>query len=613
MNTRMQPGAGVRHEDLEETAELPILDTEGKPVLEAVAQPAAAPAAPRPDTEAEARDAEIGSLRNSLATATETRGQLEGSLQKLTANLRDLEERLHRKSDQLSLFEREVGARDRHIAELEAGLKARDDANRALEGERDAQVAELAQLRQELAAARDARRRAEEEHAALRQVHALGEARIAQAEADSAEHQRRSERYREQLQSLEGRRQIFDAMLGEREQLLAERDARVAQLEREAAERAQHAGVRESDLVAELGAATQRAAGLAAELEHARGEIEALTRRAEQARIDADARLAAAEQRIHELDRAVAAAAHDAGVREGEIHARLAAEQGRAQELSAALDAARAEHAAMLEATRAERAALEQQHIGAQQRLTALEAESQEYGEMLRTLHEQLASATGRAETLSSDLLAAEDRIRTLETDLRARDVSIERLERAEREARARADDIGRSLEERNQLIGRLEAEAASSAAVLGSIQQNLERFGQDGAPAGGDASAAAEDSAQAAHAAADAHLPLEQIARLLVRTEGDSGIVHVLGRRTSIGRTADNDLRIDAESVSRHHAVVLATTTGTVIEDLHSTNGVFVNGVRVSRQRLHEGDLVTIGRAEFRYVTKPVGERAVQ
>jgi len=94
------------------------------------------------------------------------------------------------------------------------------------------------------------------------------------------------------------------------------------------------------------------------------------------------------------------------------------------------------------------------------------------------------------------------------------------------------------------------------------------------------------------------------------VRTEGDTGIVHVLGRRTSIGRTADNDMRVEADFISRHHAVVLATTTGTVIEDLHSTNGVFVNGVRVTRQKLSEGDLVMIGRTEFRYVTRPASER---
>jgi chromosome segregation ATPase len=616
MNTRMHPTPPA-HQDLDETAELPVLDLDAQRAAEA----AAAPAQPQPAArevqgqEAAAQADEIGSLRTSLATATETRGQLEGSLQKITSNLRDLEERLHRKSDQLSIFEREVGARDRHIAELEADIKARTAAAQALQSAHDALAVELHKAAQELAAAQVARRHAEDEHSALKLTYALSEARIARAEADGAEQQRRSERYREQLQSLEGRRQVFDAMLGEREQLVADRDARIALLESEVAERTQHAGAREGDLVAELGTERQRAQDLEAALERARAEIDALMRRAEQAGADGDARLKAAEQRIHELDRAVADAAHDAGVREGEIHARLVAEEDRAHEL-----------AANLERVSGERATLDRENVTARDRIAVLGTEVQEFGDMVRALNEQLASASGRADTLGADLLAAEDRIRTLESDLRARDGTIERLERAEQEARARVEDVGRSLDERNALIGRLETEAASSAAVLGNIQQNLERLGQEGAstearPGEGAAEASpappavAAASDGAANGAADgaAHLPFEQVARLLVRTEGDSGIVHVLGRRTSIGRTADNDLRIDADFISRHHAVVLATTTGTVIEDLHSTNGVFVNGVKVSRHRLVEGDLVTVGRTEFRYITKPNSERPVQ
>jgi hypothetical protein len=98
---------------------------------------------------------------------------------------------------------------------------------------------------------------------------------------------------------------------------------------------------------------------------------------------------------------------------------------------------------------------------------------------------------------------------------------------------------------------------------------------------------------------------------RMFVRTEGDAGIVHVLGRRTTMGRTPDNDLCIDFESVSRHHAVALQTPGGTVIEDLNSTNGVFVNGHRVSRRVLVAGDLVTIGTASFRFLVKPAEEAA--
>jgi pSer/pThr/pTyr-binding forkhead associated (FHA) protein len=97
----------------------------------------------------------------------------------------------------------------------------------------------------------------------------------------------------------------------------------------------------------------------------------------------------------------------------------------------------------------------------------------------------------------------------------------------------------------------------------------------------------------------------------LLVRTEGDSGIVHQLGKRTTIGRKNDNDLQIEEDFISRHHALILVGERETVIEDLNSANGVYVNGTRIARKELREGDLVTIGKTEYRYVLKPATERS--
>jgi hypothetical protein len=89
--------------------------------------------------------------------------------------------------------------------------------------------------------------------------------------------------------------------------------------------------------------------------------------------------------------------------------------------------------------------------------------------------------------------------------------------------------------------------------------------------------------------------------APLFIRTD-ESEIVHVLGRKTTIGRTAENDVQIDAKFISRHHAVILSGTTDTIIEDLNSTNGVSVNGRRVMRQSLRDGDVVLIGNVPFRF-----------
>jgi FHA domain len=89
---------------------------------------------------------------------------------------------------------------------------------------------------------------------------------------------------------------------------------------------------------------------------------------------------------------------------------------------------------------------------------------------------------------------------------------------------------------------------------------------------------------------------------RVLVR-QGEAGqVVHPIGRHTTIGRTPDNDIQIDATNVSRRHAVLLTSPGQCIVEDLNSTNGVHVNGRRVLRERLHDGDIVTIGKTEFRF-----------
>ncbi|MFL1467133.1 FHA domain-containing protein [Marinobacter sp. DUT-3] len=77
------------------------------------------------------------------------------------------------------------------------------------------------------------------------------------------------------------------------------------------------------------------------------------------------------------------------------------------------------------------------------------------------------------------------------------------------------------------------------------------------------------------------------------------------------IGRKADNDIRIDEISVSGHHAVIesvpnvyLEGTVDYYITDSDSTNGTFVNEIRIDeRQRLNSHDVVRIGWNEFRFV----------
>jgi hypothetical protein len=65
---------------------------------------------------------------------------------------------------------------------------------------------------------------------------------------------------------------------------------------------------------------------------------------------------------------------------------------------------------------------------------------------------------------------------------------------------------------------------------------------------------------------------------------------------RMSIGRAADNELRLDARFISRHHCQVVTVGNTSAIEDLGSVNGISVNGKGVQRHVLRHADMITLG-----------------
>jgi len=102
--------------------------------------------------------------------------------------------------------------------------------------------------------------------------------------------------------------------------------------------------------------------------------------------------------------------------------------------------------------------------------------------------------------------------------------------------------------------------------------------------------------------AAADNGQPIH--GRLLVATDGRTVEERMLRvGRIIVGRTPDNDLQIDSRFVSRHHCQIITTMHSSVIEDLNSTNGIYVKSKRVRRHYLNDGDVVVIGKHELIYV----------
>ncbi len=78
--------------------------------------------------------------------------------------------------------------------------------------------------------------------------------------------------------------------------------------------------------------------------------------------------------------------------------------------------------------------------------------------------------------------------------------------------------------------------------------------------------------------------------------------LIPLTRQRLSIGRADENDIVLSGDTTaSRRHAVLERIDSGWRIRDLGSSNGTFVNGVRVGTQmRINPGDSITIGESEL-------------
>ena len=70
------------------------------------------------------------------------------------------------------------------------------------------------------------------------------------------------------------------------------------------------------------------------------------------------------------------------------------------------------------------------------------------------------------------------------------------------------------------------------------------------------------------------------------------------------VGRALENEIQLEEdEFASARHARLTPQRDGVWLEDIGSTNGTFVNGVRLKRsRRLEPGDVIRIGESDFRY-----------
>jgi type II secretory pathway predicted ATPase ExeA len=89
----------------------------------------------------------------------------------------------------------------------------------------------------------------------------------------------------------------------------------------------------------------------------------------------------------------------------------------------------------------------------------------------------------------------------------------------------------------------------------------------------------------------------------ILTRQHRTLSRVNFSNTKLLIGRNEFCDLRIDHEWISRHHAVLFRNGQATIIVDLKSRNGIYVNGHRASKQVLVNDDIIELGDYRLKFI----------
>jgi chromosome segregation ATPase len=245
---------------------------------------------------------------------------------------------------------------------------------------------------------------------------------------------------------------------------------------------------------------------------------------------------------------------------------------------------------AELQRARGKLESAEQTHAALRAEAARLQAELQTREEEMAVLHAHLELARRQPESADSETKRFTDeqsRMLAAKSDeLAAKAKALDQVKEENRNLNAALERARAALEEREFLIRRLESSETNNANALGRIQSSIERMGS------------------APSMPSSTGLPMECMAEI-VRIDGDNRSTHTLGRRTRVGRAPGCEIQVDSSSVSRHHALILVGMREVIVEDLNSTNGVLVNGRKVARQLLSDGDQLTIGEAQFKLYLK--------
>ena len=81
---------------------------------------------------------------------------------------------------------------------------------------------------------------------------------------------------------------------------------------------------------------------------------------------------------------------------------------------------------------------------------------------------------------------------------------------------------------------------------------------------------------------------------------------------RISIGRRPYNDIVLDSPAISGEHAIIATVLNESILEDLNSTNGTYVNGQPIKKHFLQNGDTIELVKYRIQYLDGNHADQAV-
>ena len=220
---------------------------------------------------------------------------------------------------------------------------------------------------------------------------------------------------------------------------------------------------------------------------------------------------------------------------------------------------------------------------------------SRTHARRIAELESSLKSVQEIKDQLSSEV--AKSAIQLDETNAKAteREIRVAELEAMLLEQESIRGDLQKELDAQCGLVKALESELASDRGNFDVLDRSIDQM------SAGSSERYEENQEFAGHQLED-----EETEHVFVVSNPYTGAIKrypILSKEATIGRSSKNDILLDSKYVSRVHAIIKIKGSRVIIEDAGSRNGLRVNSVNSRRHTLKNGDRLSIGSEELRYL----------